>query len=357
MEFKRLVLLIVYWACLIAPDDANGKQADEFRHAAECGDYALIAVAKALDVDVDVGAVLVNTRTSVVPWSTSIDICDAAHKLRLWSAPFHGVTSHSLRSASRPLIVLLKTEMRDECAGHWVAYLGEDQGQAIVFDILDAGRVRTMGYGELSMLMSGDAVMIGVSPPSIWERVRWQYSTLESLWPLAFFCFIALIPQFKAYWNTRRMTVQISALSFASVCFLFLHGFSTKVSLWSEPALVAWVQSKHLGDTFAEVQVNQLLALQGHKELTLVDARLPAQFAAGHIPGALNLPVSIRASDLAERARKIPRKQLVIVYCNSRECDWDQTMARRLSALGFTNIRVFEDGMATYAQHVWQSTP
>jgi rhodanese-related sulfurtransferase len=43
----------------------------------------------------------------------------------------------------------------------------------------------------------------------------------------------------------------------------------------------------------------------------LVDVREPAEFDAGHIPGARNLPLS----SLRERYRELPREQPLTVYC------------------------------------------
>lgn len=46
---------------------------------------------------------------------------------------------------------------------------------------------------------------------------------------------------------------------------------------------------------------------------TLVDVRSPSEFAAGHAPGALNIPVS----DLPRRLADVPVGRPVVVYCRS----------------------------------------
>ena len=46
---------------------------------------------------------------------------------------------------------------------------------------------------------------------------------------------------------------------------------------------------------------------------TLVDVRTPGEFADGHLPGALNVPVL----DIDRRSGEIPRHRPVIVYCAS----------------------------------------
>ena len=47
---------------------------------------------------------------------------------------------------------------------------------------------------------------------------------------------------------------------------------------------------------------------------TLIDVRAPEEFAAGHLPGARNVPADELASCLAE----VPRDRPVVTYCNMR---------------------------------------
>lgn len=49
------------------------------------------------------------------------------------------------------------------------------------------------------------------------------------------------------------------------------------------------------------------------KGATLVDVRTTDEFAAGHVPGAINIPVQ----ELAERKVEIDRKAPVVLYCRS----------------------------------------
>lgn len=49
---------------------------------------------------------------------------------------------------------------------------------------------------------------------------------------------------------------------------------------------------------------------EGH---LLIDVRTPAEFASGHIAGAVNIPVD----ELASRLSEVPQGQPVVVYCRS----------------------------------------
>lgn len=64
----------------------------------------------------------------------------------------------------------------------------------------------------------------------------------------------------------------------------------------------------------------------------LVDVRTPEEFAAGHITGAVNIPVQ----DLQARMAEIDRDRAVIVYCRSGMRS--ANAARTLQAAGYESV-------------------
>jgi rhodanese-related sulfurtransferase len=71
----------------------------------------------------------------------------------------------------------------------------------------------------------------------------------------------------------------------------------------------------------------------GVADFVLVDTRAPAAFAAGHIPGALNLPYA--EIDAENVAAKLPRGRLIVTYCSSAACNAATKGAAALAALGY----------------------
>ncbi|MFH1019491.1 MAG: rhodanese-like domain-containing protein, partial [Pseudomonadota bacterium] len=72
---------------------------------------------------------------------------------------------------------------------------------------------------------------------------------------------------------------------------------------------------------------------------TLVDVRDPEEFAAGHIPGAINIPVA----GFAARSGTLDKKKQIIVYCNSGGRSYNAY--RKLQKLGYEKINqaIFAD--------------
>ena len=65
----------------------------------------------------------------------------------------------------------------------------------------------------------------------------------------------------------------------------------------------------------------------------LVDVRTPGEFAAGHIPGAVNIPVQQLDNRLAELQ---PKDAAIVVYCRSGSRS--SSAARMLKNAGFAVV-------------------
>jgi rhodanese-related sulfurtransferase len=69
----------------------------------------------------------------------------------------------------------------------------------------------------------------------------------------------------------------------------------------------------------------------GHSDFVILDVRGPALYAAGHLPGAINLPHGrINERNLAE----FPPETLFVTYCNGPHCNGADRGAARLARLG-----------------------
>jgi rhodanese-related sulfurtransferase len=69
--------------------------------------------------------------------------------------------------------------------------------------------------------------------------------------------------------------------------------------------------------------------------VVLVDVREPNEYAEGHIPGAVNIPIRT----LAKNLDKLPKDKPVVVYCRTGHRAGMATAALQL--LGYTNVRNF----------------
>lgn len=79
-------------------------------------------------------------------------------------------------------------------------------------------------------------------------------------------------------------------------------------------------------------------------DVTLLDVRPAEEFAAGHIPGALSVPLPA----LAKRISDLPRRREVVAYCRGPYCVLAVEAVKLLRARGFKAQRL-EDGVLDWA--------
>jgi len=76
--------------------------------------------------------------------------------------------------------------------------------------------------------------------------------------------------------------------------------------------------------------VNHALRL-GESGFVVLDVRSPAVFAAGHVPGAVNLP---HGRIVERNLEAYPQGTLFVVYCSGPHCNGADRAALRLARLG-----------------------
>jgi len=76
-----------------------------------------------------------------------------------------------------------------------------------------------------------------------------------------------------------------------------------------------------------------------------VDARSRENFAQGHIPGAVSLPVGRFDEQIGAFMSRHSPAQPIVAYCSGRTCEDSHNLAQLLLESGFVNVRVFIDGL------------
>ena len=91
-------------------------------------------------------------------------------------------------------------------------------------------------------------------------------------------------------------------------------------------------------NTYRSITMDEAVTMMAQETgYIILDVRRPDEFAAGHIPNAINVPnESIGTSDIPE----LPDKdQLIMVYCRSGRRS--KEASEKLVKLGYTNIVEF----------------
>lgn len=98
----------------------------------------------------------------------------------------------------------------------------------------------------------------------------------------------------------------------------------------------------HLEEMVAEITVDELKSKRKRNEIfKLVEISTPADFANGHIDGAINIPLDLLATETSKRFRKF---QQIVIYVQEAASSVGTVAAVRLQRLEFSNVVLLSGG-------------
>lgn len=318
-----------------------------------CGIYCVYAGQSIFDGDASFEALL--EPEFVGPQGSTLnDLAAACDAMELHSQAFWGMSSWDLRLADRPVILHFRSHRGTKLFQHWVLYLGDEGGRAWILDP-NSGE-QQMSYAEVMANWDGAGVIVS---DDRWSIPTWRLAGIL----LRLIPFVALgltiggiASIARRTTAARRLVAPRAALACVSVgvlAGLFIAG-TLLDSLLPEgvlrnPAQAAAIASLYDARQFPTVSVGDVegyIAAQatGEGKAAFLDARFAEDYSAGHLPGAINLPISASLAVEEEAVSALDIHEPVIVYCQSESCPFSDMIARRLQGRGFSDVKIFVDG-------------
>lgn len=273
---------------------------------------------------------------------------------------YAGLSVFDLRTTYGPVILHVRGSQATREYQHWVIYLGEQDGQA---EIYDPSRGRTsMDYARLLALW--DSVGI-VTAGTQWELFLWRVLGLASRWSQLLLLGIigvtltrlidrGLLPiDQSASWLQKSIAAGalLGVLSTIAIGFDLLHSQSLILSAKARAAIT----SVHNHTEFETLGLDEAVAMhndsQKAKSVVWIDARYHDDFAWGHIPGAINLPIDATFTDEDKVLAVLAREKEIVVYCQSEGCAYAHAVGERLKGHGYPNIKIFTPGYNAWSSH------
>jgi rhodanese-related sulfurtransferase len=93
-----------------------------------------------------------------------------------------------------------------------------------------------------------------------------------------------------------------------------------------------------------EVTVTKVRELVDRKAAVIIDARDAPDYAAGHIPGAINMPFDEFITDTARLEAFDQQGKPILVYCGGVTCELSMKLGYALVAAGKTKVLVYTGG-------------
>ena len=82
--------------------------------------------------------------------------------------------------------------------------------------------------------------------------------------------------------------------------------------------------------------------------VAILDARIPAEYAAGHLPRALSLPVDEAELRIGSYVQVLTPQTPILTYCGGGDCSDGLDLALKLRAFGFENVTLYAGGLVEW---------
>ena len=146
--------------------------------------------------------------------------------------------------------------------------------------------------------------------------------------------------------STANTSQHLQALHSAGLVSRVREGTRVRYSLSGDDVLQLWLALRDasavrlaeveraaradVGDEVDGIDSEELAAHLVRGDVVLVDVRPPEEYAAGHIEGAISVPLA----ELERRLGELPGDREVIAYCRGPFCAYAHEAVRRLTAAG-----------------------
>ena len=127
---------------------------------------------------------------------------------------------------------------------------------------------------------------------------------------------------------------------------------------WLHPRRPDWAALRAEARTPAPEQLALEQIRAAWPDALWIDARSAADYAAGHIPGALSLNEEDWENGFSAFVEKWDGALPLVVYCGGESCHASESVARRLRReLGFENIHVLRGGWNAWRASAGKESP
>jgi rhodanese-related sulfurtransferase len=127
-----------------------------------------------------------------------------------------------------------------------------------------------------------------------------------------------------------------------------VYHFVNDEGFLAHPNATASIEQAHLGNFIPKINRKQARKLLNDNAV-FVDARSNDDFKAGHLEGAINVPVDISDDDRRKVMAGIAKNARIVIYCQSRGCKFAEMVAIKIMSDGFDNVSLLNGGWREWA--------
>lgn len=347
---STVVLAVVF--VVTAMGSHQGQAADSSK---QCGVLAVFGALRAQGVGVNYSDLLKPEYIGSSLGSSLGELVRAVQDHGGHALPLSGLSAEVLRKLECPAVLHVSGRESPGVFQHWLLFLGDDQGQAVISDV--GGRVQLCSYSELLARWDGAGLLVSARP--IEWRALSRVAAISAGVPILMTMNIVAVSMILAKrlgrgWieaaAVRSVALKLATVFLGSVLLAVMHHTWAVSGLLQGTAARQIVFLGYRSQNLRRLNLPEFRAAVAGGNHLVIDARLPDSYDHGHVAGALNVPVNADRSSRASLLAQVSKAQPIIVYCQSESCPFDEAVGAALVADGYTDVSLFPPGWAS-----WQS--
>jgi rhodanese-related sulfurtransferase len=351
------ILIVLVFNFLILSCACYGFEKDglRFTPSPHCGLYCVYGSARYIGTDIDFVDLVKPEYVGSAKGSSLNELMKCVEDVGLKAKAIQNINSRFLRQITWPVILHVKEDYFSQDYSHYVLFMGTENDKAIV---LDSSEKKIIPFSDLLPLMDGIGLV--VSNEAIdWGAVFWPGRKRFIINTGFVIGFILVVRWLRGRWRISVKSVkgrvglsmaEGMGLGIAAIIFGMVFHFVNEAGFLAHAGSTAGVQQAYAG-TFIPKVDKEKVAEQLGRDTVFVDARYSRDYEAGHMDGAISVPVDCNDAELEEAMAGTGKDAKIVVYCQSSGCPYAEKVSIRLKRTGYNDVSIFKGGWVAWEEH------
>ncbi|MHC4740162.1 MAG: cysteine peptidase family C39 domain-containing protein, partial [Planctomycetota bacterium] len=292
-----------------------------------CGLYCIYTAMKLAGKEIGFRELVKPEYLSSRKGSSLEELKKAAEDNGLYAESVAKLNSHVLKESPHTVILHVKSSADSKDYDHFELFLGTENGRAKIFNPPHPPEI--IPFYELAPRWDGTGLIVSAEPINLGTF----FASARQLLLLYVVVGIAVIA--TLHWAVRRWPLStlvnsrsklfglsiVQAAGFgilALACGMIYHFVNDEGFLAHANATTS-VQQAHTGNFIPKVSKNKVERLLG-TDTVFIDARFARDFKAGHMEGAISVPVDANDTERYKSTAGIGKDAPIVIYCQSAGC-------------------------------------
>ena len=322
-----------------------------------CGVACLYVAMELADKKVDFADLVKPEYIGSRKGSSLAQLKKAAMDNGLFTEAVGNLSSNELKNFKHLIILHVKSSPKSKEYDHYVLFLGNKNGKARIFD--PPSPAETITYYELARRWDGNGLIISSVPIELSKELLPAKKRLV-VFIAGVIAAIVLVRTAGKYLSRKvgnisrpvQLSFSIAQSAGLVIVALFvgvIYHFVNDEGFLAHPGATEPVVKANLASFLPKVSAKGIEKSNGGA--IIIDARQTADYEAGHINGAINIPTTLCAAGRNAKLANVEKDSRLVIYCQSAGCPYAERVAANLMEDGFNNLAIYKGGWVDWQKN------